>query len=287
MSEIDLGTKKKKKAALDLGDTEKGVEELGLAEKPKKKKKKLIVDLESGDNEAIESQPEKKKKSKKAKVEKSAAGDLTLDLTEKKRPKKKPTKAKVKTANQKVEGRENQMAGDVEDKADFGYESLLDRVFKSMAQRGIGKGDKETQRYVVKPPKMSRMGTKRTVYENFGETCADLSRDQKHVMNYILAELGATGNITEKGTLIIRGKFTSGMMEKILKPYIKEYVLCKTCKRPNTVLTKTDRLTFMECQDCSSKTTVTVTKKGFEALTGKRKRIKMQQGGAATLAAIK
>ena len=131
------------------------------------------------------------------------------------------------------------------------------------------------------------MGTKKTVYENFGQTCADLNRDPKHVLNYILVEIGTTGNITDKGGFVIRGKFTSAQMEKILKPYIKEYVLCKTCKRANTTLSKTDRLTFMDCQDCSSRTTVAVTKKGFEALTGKRKKIKLQQGGDAKLAAIK
>ena len=75
-------------------------------------------------------------------------------------------------------------------------------------------------------------------------------------------------------------------MEKILRPYIKEYILCKTCNRANTKLVKQDRLTFLECIDCSSRSTVQVTKRGFEAITGKRKKIKEQQGGSATLNAV-
>ena len=51
-----------------------------------------------------------------------------------------------------------------------------------------------------------------------------------------------------------------------------EYVTCKTCKSPDTVLTKENRLYFMTCESCGSKRSVSAIKTGFQAQIGKRKK---------------
>jgi len=275
--------KKKKKKTINLDDDGP---ELDLK---KKKKPKKTKDGE-GDAEAKKEKKEKKKKEKdgegtpKSERKKKGGGPGDLDLTDKKKKNKKDEKKKKeRVEKEKMTDRADQMGGATENAADFDYESLLDRVCLEMQSRGLGKGDKEQQRYTVPPPKMGRIGAKRTVYENFGETCNYFDRELVHVRTYILNELGANGNLTEKGGLVMKGRFSSAQMEKILRPYIKEYILCKTCKSPKTKLSKTDRLTFMECQDCSSKSTVIVCKAGFSAVIGRRKKIKEQQGGQSLL----
>lgn len=54
-----------------------------------------------------------------------------------------------------------------------------------------------------------------------------------------------------------------------------EYVTCKTCKSPNTELSKGEnRLYFVQCNSCGSRRTVTAIKTGFSAQIGKRKKMR-------------
>ncbi len=52
-----------------------------------------------------------------------------------------------------------------------------------------------------------------------------------------------------------------------------EYVTCKTCRSPDTELSKGEnRLYFVSCNSCQSRRSVTAIKVGFTAQVGKRKR---------------
>jgi len=52
-----------------------------------------------------------------------------------------------------------------------------------------------------------------------------------------------------------------------------EYVTCKTCRSPDTELNKGEnRLSFITCNSCGSRRSVTTIKTGFTAQVGKRKR---------------
>ena len=118
-----------------------------------------------------------------------------------------------------------------------------------------------------------RIGTKKSGYQNFGVTCECLNRSPKHVLQYVLAETGTSGNLDgDAKQIILRGRFKPSHMENVLREYIKEYVQCGTCKSANTTLEKLDRLTFMSCNDCSSRRTVLAMTTGFQALVGKRKK---------------
>lgn len=166
--------------------------------------------------------------------------------------------------------------------ANFGYDTLLTRVFDRMEHIGIGKGGKSGKKFVCKPPAMNRVGTKRTSFSNFAEILNDFNRPERHVMQYLLAELGTSGNLDGKKALIIKGKFKPTQMESILRQYIREYIICQTCKSSNTVMEKIERLYFMLCNDCSSRRTVAPLKAGFSAVVGKRKKLKEKAELVAT-----
>ena len=51
-----------------------------------------------------------------------------------------------------------------------------------------------------------------------------------------------------------------------------EYVTCKTCKSPDTLLEKEHRIDFVSCQSCGSRRSVGAIKSGFKAQVGKRRR---------------
>ncbi len=56
--------------------------------------------------------------------------------------------------------------------------------------------------------------------------------------------------------------------------YMVEYVTCKTCKSPDTLLTKENRIFFMACESCGSRRSVNAIKSGFQAQVGKRSKNK-------------
>ena len=54
-----------------------------------------------------------------------------------------------------------------------------------------------------------------------------------------------------------------------------EYVTCKTCKSPDTELSKGEnRLYFLTCNSCGSRRSVTAIKTGFSAQVGKRRKMR-------------
>jgi len=288
LGELDLGEKKKKKKdkkekkekkekspALDDAG---GELELDLK---KKKKKKKTEDKKEEDVVGDLDLTKKKKKKTKDKSEKSEKSEDIVDLDLTGKSKKKKDKNKVVATERKMEEL------DEANMATYGYDTLLDRVFDLMEENSVGKGAKGFgKRIVCPPPQMVRIGTKKSGYQNFGITCQSLNRQAKHVMQYILAETGTSGNLDQKEQMILRGRFKPSHMENVLREYIKEYVQCATCKSANTVLEKLDRLTFMNCNDCSSRRTVMAMTAGFQALVGKRKK-QREKGGAGTSNAMK
>lgn len=59
-----------------------------------------------------------------------------------------------------------------------------------------------------------------------------------------------------------------------LNIYTVEYVTCKTCKSPDTLLSKENRIFFMSCESCGSRRSVNTIKTGFQAQVGKRSKNK-------------
>merc|ERR1711976_891708 len=222
----------------------------------------------------------KSEKSDKSEISEDAP-KLVLGEKKKKKEEKKKKKETVAVERQMEELDESQMAS-------FEYGDLLNRVFDLMDTQGVGKGAKGgAKRIVCPPPTMVRIGTKKSGYQNWGVTCEALGRQAKHVMQYVLAETGTSGNMDGDGKqLILRGRFKPAHMENVLREYIKEYVQCATCKSANTILEKLDRLTFMICNVCSSRRTVMAMTTGFQALVGKRKK-QREKGGAGTSNAMK
>lgn len=151
---------------------------------------------------------------------------------------------------------------------DLTYDELLERVYKIMREKNPNVGEKK--QFVIKPPEVVKAGAKKTSFINFLEISKAMNREPKHFLSFILAEFGTSGSIDGNNTLILKGKFQVKQMENILRRYIKEYVLCHTCKSRDTRLIKSDRLHFLQCDICQSRCTVANIKTGYQAVTGKR-----------------
>uniref|UniRef100_A0A915B855 Eukaryotic translation initiation factor 2 subunit 2 n=2 Tax=Parascaris TaxID=6254 RepID=A0A915B855_PARUN len=153
---------------------------------------------------------------------------------------------------------------------DYTYEQLLDMVFGIMRERNPELAAGEKKKFIMKPPQVARAGSKKTAFANFAEICRLLKRQQKHVLQFLMAELGTTGSVDANSCLIVKGRFQQKHFETVLRKYIKEYVTCHTCRSSETELTKDTRLFFLQCHTCGSRCSVAAIKSGFTAMVGKR-----------------
>lgn len=129
----------------------------------------------------------------------------------------------------------------------------------------------EKHKTILKPPQVLREGTKKTVFVNFTELSKAMHRAPEHVITFLLAELGTSGNLDGQQRLVVKGRFLPKVFEGILRRYINEYVICNMCKSADTLLHKENRLHILRCQACGANRSVAAIKAGFVAQVGRRK----------------
>jgi translation initiation factor 2 subunit 2 len=130
------------------------------------------------------------------------------------------------------------------------YLANLDRALKQLPEiKGSG------ERFVVPEPKLLTEG-KTTVLENFATIADKLNREQEHLFKFLLRELGTAGKI-DGSRAIFQRKLTSGIVAELINAYVKEYVTCSECGRPDTHLMKSERILTLRCDACGAHRPVT------------------------------
>ncbi|KAL0034242.1 hypothetical protein WJX77_005001 [Trebouxia sp. C0004] len=246
---------------------------LNLGEKKKKKKKKQTSEVvedafveatAGGGAEEEEVIPElgldkkkKKKKKREARADSEFAAEAGADI-----------------ADGEEDGQESKPTGPAWEGSDrdYSYEELLDRVFDILKENNPELTG-EKRRTIMKPPQVAREGTKKTVFTNYMELCKAMNRQPEHVQLFLLAELGTSGSLDGQSRLIVKGRFQPKAFEGVLRRYVNEYVLCNSCKSPDTLLDRDSatRIMFLRCQQCGASRTVAPIKAGFVARTSRRK----------------
>ena len=126
------------------------------------------------------------------------------------------------------------------------YDEMLKKAFDKMPKK-TGTGE----RFEMPQADVLPQGTQ-TIFRNFGAVCETLRRDPKHMLKYLSKELASPASID--GTrAIFQSKIMQRTMQARLETYVKEYVICKECTRPDTKLEKEDRLWFLRCEACGAR----------------------------------
>uniref|UniRef100_A0A671QUH8 Eukaryotic translation initiation factor 2 subunit 2 n=1 Tax=Sinocyclocheilus anshuiensis TaxID=1608454 RepID=A0A671QUH8_9TELE len=274
--DLDEDEGRKKETSDDLDD----LNFFNQKKKKKKSKKEKIFDaeLEEGMKELkIETEPS----------ETQEEDDLMLPMKKKKTRKVKDFQEDTDSQS-KDNGVEDEDSKNIDDitfstqtgpawagsERDYTYDELLFRVFNIMREKNPDMVAGEKRKFVMKPPQVVRVGTKKTSFVNFTDICKLLHRQPKHLLAFLLAELGTCGSIDGNNQLVIKGRFQQKQIENVLRRYIKEYVTCHTCRSPDTILQKDTRLYFLQCETCHSRCSVASIKTGFQAVTGKRAQLR-------------
>lgn len=275
----DLNTDNK--AAVDTTEVLPPVEDGGLDPSllKKKKKKKKLEDLNGDAADGEDAHV----------VDGVDGADGALDLSLKKKKKKKAPKEDdfaKKLADLELKdggGTEGVMEGDMDEgtgiwahaeQLTIPFNSLMDRLFKTMAEKNPDHAQSGSKSYKIPPPQCLREGNKKTIFANIADICKRMKRTEEHVTMYLFAELGTSGSTDGSRRLVIKGRFQQKQIENVLRKYIIEYVTCKTCKSADTELSKGEnRLYFITCNSCGSRRSVSAIKTGFSAQVGKRKKM--------------
>jgi len=129
------------------------------------------------------------------------------------------------------------------------YEELVKRAEDKISKELVAES-----RFKVPEPQIFIQG-RNTIIKNFSEISSYLNRDPKHFLKFLLKELAAPGDI--EGTRAnILGKFRKEKIDEKIKLYVKEFVICPICGKPDTILTKSGSLTKMKCEACGSERVV-------------------------------
>jgi len=126
------------------------------------------------------------------------------------------------------------------------YENLLKRAMDK-----IPKVSDASDRFKVPEVSAFLMGMK-TLINNFTEIANAVRREPEHLQKFLLKELATKGELSGQ-KLIVQGKFTKMVIEKKIELYLKEYVYCPDCGKPDTKIAKEDRFLFLKCEACGSK----------------------------------
>ena len=95
----------------------------------------------------------------------------------------------------------------------------------------------------------------RTILKKFNQLCKALRREQEHVLKFFNRELASKAEIKGNEAIFI-GKFRNEFLNKKLRAYVKEFLLCDQCGKPDTKLKKRDNITYKTCEACGAKNVV-------------------------------
>jgi len=154
---------------------------------------------------------------------------------------------------------------ELSESAEFTYKKMLSDAYSTL-------GDHAKEKLKIQPPTVTVQGGKHCVLDNFYGICQNVNRDSEHLMKFILTEFGTTGSINGEGGMVLSGRFKPKAFEKIIRNYIKQFVLCPNCRSANTNITRKDRLNYINCDHCTSSVAIQGIEEGFVAKTKSNKK---------------
>lgn len=125
------------------------------------------------------------------------------------------------------------------------YEKMLDRLYLSLPKKAL-----EKSRFEI-PAVDSFIQGNRSMLKNFSQLAKTVAREEKHLFKFLTKEL-ATAATIEEGRLVLNGKFIQPQLQKTFDAYVKAYVLCRECGKPDTVLVDVHGVKMMKCEACGA-----------------------------------
>ena len=126
------------------------------------------------------------------------------------------------------------------------YETMLNEAYEK-----VKKVDNSSQRFELPKLEGYFLG-KKTVVANFNQIASYIRRKPEHFQKFLIKELAASGQ-REGEKLVLNIRVPSSKIKNKIDQYVKEFVICKECGKPDTELIKDDRIRLVHCLACGAK----------------------------------
>lgn len=126
------------------------------------------------------------------------------------------------------------------------YEKFLDEAYKKLKPV-----ESKSQRFEI-PKAEGYVEGNKTIISNFAQISSYIRRDANQFAKFLLKELATSGEV-EGERLILQTKIPSSRINDKIQLYVKSFVICKQCNKPDTELIKDGNFTFIHCLACGAK----------------------------------
>jgi translation initiation factor 2 subunit 2 len=126
------------------------------------------------------------------------------------------------------------------------YEKLLDEAYKK-----VKSVESSGERFEI-PKVEGHFEGKKTVLTNFYQIASHIRRNPEHFQKFLLKSLATSGQ-KDSDRLILNNRIPSAKINPKIEEYIREFVLCKECKKPDTEILKEGKVNYLHCLACGAK----------------------------------
>jgi translation initiation factor 2 subunit 2 len=130
------------------------------------------------------------------------------------------------------------------------YEKLLKRIDGERS-----KNSAEIDSRFELPPVDVMWEGQRTYLRNFSDFPKIMRRDPAKLLQYLSKEFAVPAERIGDSAMFV-GRRDPDDFTRLLKIYVNEYIMCPTCKSPDTRTEKDKRISFLICEACGAKSTI-------------------------------
>jgi len=130
------------------------------------------------------------------------------------------------------------------------YEKLLKRIDGERS-----KNSAETDSRFELPAVDVMWEGQRTYLRNFSDFPKIMRRDSAKLLQYLSKEFAVPAERIGDSAMFV-GRRDPDDFTRLLKIYVNEYIMCPTCKSPDTRTEKDKRISFLICEACGAKSTI-------------------------------
>ena len=125
------------------------------------------------------------------------------------------------------------------------YDKLLEKAYEKIPDNAI-----KLNRFEIPTVKL-RIESKNTYITNFTQIINVLNRDKNHFLGIFLKKAGTFGEIRGQ-QLFLKSIYKEQVLNRLIENYTKTYVLCSICNKPDTVIQREGKKSYLKCGACGA-----------------------------------
>ena len=129
---------------------------------------------------------------------------------------------------------------------ELNYEKLLEKAYKE-----VKTVVENSERFEI-PKVKGLVSGKNTIITNITVIANHIRRPLEHLTKFLQKELAVSGYL-ENDRLILKTRLNSSRVNEKIEQYVKEFVLCNECKKPDTEIITEKGIKLKHCLACGAK----------------------------------